>query len=92
MAQSRAKGAFVVGSWPASSAAASPPPPLLVAVPQADVDLVELLGEGGDLFGKHLIDLVVKQEPFFFADGDELLYFRIFFFDTQLANPLVFKI
>ena len=36
-------------------------------VVEADVDLVELFRKRGDLLRKDLVDLVVKEEPFFFA-------------------------
>ena len=58
-------------------------------VVEADVDLVQLFRQAGDFLGKQLVDLVVKQKALFFADCDELFYFRVFFFDTQIADPLV---
>src|SRR3954454_10453609 len=56
---------------------------------EADVDLIELLRQRGNFLGEGFVDLVVKQEALFFPYNDELLYFRVFFFDTQLADPLV---
>ena len=58
---------------------------------EADVDLIQLLGKRSDLLGEDFVDLVVEQEAFFFSENDELLDFRIFLFDSQLADPL-FKI
>ena len=44
--------------------------------------VVELVGRG-DLRRQQLVDLVVEQVALFLADGDELPYFVVFFFDRQ---------
>ena len=44
--------------------------------------VVELVRRG-DVGRQQLVDLVVEQVALFLADGDELLYFVVFFFDRQ---------
>ena len=44
--------------------------------------IVEILGRG-DLGGQHLVDLVVEQVALLLADGDQLAYFVVFFFNRQ---------
>ena len=44
--------------------------------------IIELVRRG-DVGGQKLIDLVVEQVTLFLADGNELLYFVVFFFDRQ---------
>jgi len=73
----------------ATEVLAASPDDVDAEVRETDVNLIELFRKGGNLLGKGLVNLVVQQEAFFLAHNDELLYFRVLFFDTQLADPLV---
>ena len=50
-------------------------------VGEADVDLVELVGEADHLLGQHLVDLVVEQIALLLAELDELLDRGVLLFD-----------
>ena len=45
-----------------------------------------------DVGGQQLVDLVVEQVALFLADGDELLYLIVFFFDRQRRVLLSFLV
>ena len=68
------------------------PQVLLIGVDDLDAgaaegveEVVELV-RGGDLRRQQLVHLVVQEVALLLADGDELPYFVVFFFDRQMVS------